>query len=68
MTVGEAHQVLMRRTVGDEDPDIVDELRARATLWRNGTSPEHADYCDRAADEIERLRVQITLPCPPEQP
>jgi hypothetical protein len=59
MTVDKAHAVLVRRLDENNPPDIVPQLRARARLWRNGTMPEHAEYCDDAADEIERLRAEV---------
>ena len=47
-------------------PDIVEELRARAQQIRhdaevapNGRSGEDSELLDRAANEIENLRVEI---------
>lgn len=54
----EAYRILAI-SAGNEDeeyPDIVLRLRAHAVLWRGGRDPQHAYYCDEAADEIERLR------------
>lgn len=59
MTLEEAHRILAISFASEDEeyPDIVVRLRAHAVLWRNGRDPQHAFYCDEAADEIERLRT-----------
>lgn len=54
-----AHEVLAWRDQDGNRNDIEVRLRAHAILWRNGSTPEHAAYCEEAANEIYRLRNML---------
>lgn len=59
MTLEDAHKVLAARYAEVNPPRFSEVLRAHAALWRNGSTPEHADYCEEAAMRIERLEDAV---------